>query len=191
MPNLKHIWQRSFLYKLKQQNKLLLFVVVGWLVINLLTSVFGHQTTPFYQWAMYAPPVIEKNEYSVTEVYNTNKSRLISDPHTWNDFRTLMVRYPLDNFLKLSDSNYRQPDFATIKKIASKLHVKISPLLTKIDPGVDSAKAIEFYNWCTNYVCSTGDIDCYNIRIIEKTVGYDSSGRVHLVTTKYIHVNDQ
>ncbi len=181
MSRLIYIWQQSFLYKLRQQNKLLLVVVVGWLVINIATSFFRHQTTPFYQWAMYAPPVSDKNEYTVTEIV-CNENKVFTEPHTWNDFRTLMVIYPTSNYLTITDSNYKVPDYATIKKLASALHINIASLLKKINPPAGSDIVLPFHMWLLRYVSSITDGDVYSVRIRQKTIRYNNTGRVSLIS---------
>ena len=167
------MWRNSFFYHLWLKNRLLLSIIIAYLLAHTLFATWGHQTTPVYIWAMYAPPARHTDSYTFPEI--TRGEQLCNDPATWKNYSTLMLNYSADNYLRITRQGYTIPSYATFRRLLPFHYQLLNP---------DSTETAQYPGWLQRY---TGAADARKtLTLTEKTVRYGTDGRVKIVHSKKV-----
>lgn len=164
----------EYFSRLRRQNKWLLGIVILYITANAAGSIFGHQTSPAYIWAMYAVPLDTANVYEVLTIEADNKP--ITSAHSFQDYSQLMTRYPPSYFAALKDGSIVNPGYNTLRRVFPLDYGLLEP----------DKEAIErFPHWLKVYLKENGT-DAAMVSIRKELVSYDKNGHVRMLNSQTI-----
>jgi len=171
--------RRTFFYELYHSNRrllLLIMIFLGWAAFSAWTKF---ELTPVYNWNMFAVPAKEHSSYDVVTVEANGKA--LETGQSWHYFSDMVLTHTAAEYLVLKDSNYRIPEYRSVKAAGRKLGLDMNRFEEKIHPG--SADIDSYPDWIRRYLAARGQ-NTAGIRLRQYSVCYTDSGTLQLRTTK-------
>lgn len=164
-----------------QKNKQLFVVACLFAGGLFLPSIVHFEITPFYDWRMYAWPAQAHKEYDAYVLYCDG--RLYNEPHTWQDYRRMMIMYTMPHYNAIRETGDTLPFNTKTSRLALAAfrwnhHDNILHMTT--------ADLDRYPDWLKRYAAQQTGQRCQTIEVERVRLTYTTGNRVVPAKTERI-----